>query len=1048
MASRQVTMLATLLVCALNFQSGVSRFSHTAIASNTAGHITTIHRDGIDGKPEKILIVTQNWNPGGNAGVYNAHVVGAWFNSGTWKLYNEDQAALAVGASFNVEAFEPDADHYAATCPSNGPFVLHNPRLDGHPEATFFVTHVYKENPSGPIASVYVPGQYAVSYENGNWSIRGIRTAIPAGAIFHVAIAVGRQVAGRGKVKGNAFPTDIDSLQAIVSATAIYTQGLSPNPFGVYWNGTHHEIFNQDIGAMNDDVRFMIGTGTAIEVPPGQGANITPPITIDPTLLIKGNWDFTEGLRGWTKTGTAFDSQPTIGDNITTSRVHKSIIGGDYWDVPYPIGNKGLPWIGTFEDHSQEDLSLGRTQGDGPTGTLTSGPFTVNKPFISFLISGGNNFSKESLQIEVKEGADWKPSAFLATGRNSEIMYRVVWNTAPIAGKTARIVIRDLMSGTWGHVNVADIKFHDADPSPTLTGVELSPGMIETGDADAPVWGLADLHAHPLANLGFGGNLYVGKPEGPIADALASCEPHHGKSSTDKWFGPAKGFFITVGDVMSALGIILALPFMGYNVDLAKPMLYETDGDLHSGVGYPALMSYRYYNTTHQHMYIDWIKRSYDGGLRLMVAHPVTNNLLANIDPKADRSIMNDKESGDAQIQGIKDLVSHNQSWMEIATTPADARSIIRRNKLCIVLGMEIDNIGNFHASDNITSQQLNGELDRLWNMGVRHMFPIHLADSVFGGSAVYSDMFNFNNLFANHRSLQVDEGAGHGVGYKLNLTASKIRSIPPLSAININFNDGSNWRLGPVADMLSAAEPTISTARSHINRFGLSPVGENGINHLLDMGMLVDIDHMSDKAADRLLTLCEQREKNGIRGYPVASGHSDFRELAWPLGFCLSDNNFGQESQKTRSVCDRIIALGGMVAPITEMMNRQRAPGCPVPADAQGTSKTFAQSLWYASQLPGAYGVGIGTDMAMLGGMGPRFGTDAAPAMTLPGGNPIMPPKYRGANGEEHEITDGIRDGMLANRRQVAAAQDYGVKYDSPIQDYRRYRFFWTYGN
>ena len=779
-----------------------------------------------------------------------------------------------------------------------------------------------------------------------------------------------------------------------------------------------------------------------------QQGNNRPPIRVDPSLFLRANWDFTNGLTGWTKTGTAFNNQPTVGNNVTTARVRRSPIGGDYWDVPFPIGNKDMPWIGTFENHPNANMLLGQVQGDAPTGTLTSGQFTVNKPFISFLIGGGNNFANECLQIETLEGQTWKPTPFLATGRNSDILYRIVWSTAPITGKVARIVIRDLSAGPWGHVNVADIKFHDTDPSPTLTGVTLNPGQTELGDADAPVWGMADCHAHPLANLGFGGNLYAGKPEGPIALALASCEANHGKSATDKWFGPAKGFFITIGEVCQAIGMLFALPFAGFNVDLAKPMLYETDGDLHSGVGYPALMSYRYYNTTHHHMYIDWIRRSYDGGLRLMVAHPVSNNLLANVDPKANRSIMSDKESGDAQIQGIKDLVSHNQSWMQIAYTPGDARSIIRQNKLCIVLGMEIDNIGNFHANDNVSPQQLTGELDRLWGMGVRHMFPIHLADSVFGGSAIYSDMFNFNNLFANHRSMLVDDGSASGIGFKLGINESLIRKAAKLGPINLNFNDGSNWRLEPVANMLHLAEPTLSNAKSHVNHVGFTQLGEIGINHLLDMGMLVDIDHMSNKAADRLLTMCEQREKNGIRGYPVISGHSDFRDLTYPWGSGLPDNTLPQESQKSALVCQRIVALGGMVSPITEMMNRHGAPGSPTPMDAPGTSKSFAQSVWYACQVPGTTGIGFGSDMAMLGGMGPRFGTDASPALQLPGDNPIMKPKVRTADGGERELNDNDRNAMLAQRRRDAEVQANGVRYDSPIQDYRRYRFFWTYGN
>ena len=68
------------------------------------------------------------------------------------------------------------------------------------------------------------------------------------------------------------------------------------------------------------------------------------------------NWGFEKGLAGWTKSGTAFDAQPTFGDNVSTIRVLSQMelrnggVGGDYWkNQGYPNGYKGRFWVGTFE---------------------------------------------------------------------------------------------------------------------------------------------------------------------------------------------------------------------------------------------------------------------------------------------------------------------------------------------------------------------------------------------------------------------------------------------------------------------------------------------------------------------------------------------------------------------------------------------------------------------------------------------------------------------------------------------------------------------------
>src|SRR4051812_20733480 len=79
------------------------------------------------------------------------------------------------------------------------------------------------------------------------------------------------------------------------------------------------------------------------------------------------NLDFERGtLADWTAEGKAFESQPVKGDSVSArGRGMKSEHAGQFW-------------IGGFE----------RSLSDEPTGTLTSEPFVVTRPWASFLIAG------------------------------------------------------------------------------------------------------------------------------------------------------------------------------------------------------------------------------------------------------------------------------------------------------------------------------------------------------------------------------------------------------------------------------------------------------------------------------------------------------------------------------------------------------------------------------------------------------------------------------------------------------------------------------------
>ncbi len=82
-------------------------FVHQATAGNITVHSTDIDHPLTNDDPDAILIITQNWNPGGVGGMYNAHPIGVWYDGSHWEIFNQDFAAMPEGAAFNVLVVKP-----------------------------------------------------------------------------------------------------------------------------------------------------------------------------------------------------------------------------------------------------------------------------------------------------------------------------------------------------------------------------------------------------------------------------------------------------------------------------------------------------------------------------------------------------------------------------------------------------------------------------------------------------------------------------------------------------------------------------------------------------------------------------------------------------------------------------------------------------------------------------------------------------------------------------------------------------------------------------
>jgi len=90
--------------------------------------------------------------------------------------------------------------------------------------------------------------------------------------------------------------------------------------------------------------------------------------------------------------------------------------------------------------------------GDSSTGTLTSAEFTIVKPYLNFLIGGGNHPGEACLNLLI----DGKV-AYSATGAEFERLRWHTWQLFPVLKKKARLEIVDRSTGGWGHISIDHI---------------------------------------------------------------------------------------------------------------------------------------------------------------------------------------------------------------------------------------------------------------------------------------------------------------------------------------------------------------------------------------------------------------------------------------------------------------------------------------------------------------------------------------------------------------------------------------------------------------
>ncbi len=98
-------------------------FVHRAVPENTRANSTYLDHPLINGDPNAILYVTQNWNPGGGDGTYNSHPIGVWYgpNIQRWAIFKRSCSDAKRGRFQRGRPERPYRSKTIAPDPDQGP---------------------------------------------------------------------------------------------------------------------------------------------------------------------------------------------------------------------------------------------------------------------------------------------------------------------------------------------------------------------------------------------------------------------------------------------------------------------------------------------------------------------------------------------------------------------------------------------------------------------------------------------------------------------------------------------------------------------------------------------------------------------------------------------------------------------------------------------------------------------------------------------------------------------------------------------------------------
>lgn len=450
------------------------------------------------------------------------------------------------------------------------------------------------------------------------------------------------------------------------------------------------------------------------------------------------------------------------------------------------------------------------------------------------------------------------------------------------------------------------------------------------------VRGFIDDHIHQITYNFLGGGVHCGRPwhKYGVTKALRDCPDH-----------------IAAGGISPAETIL-------------------SGTSKHDTGGWPTFEGWpKPYSLTHESVYYKWVERAWRGGQRMFVNLMVENEVLCTVYPNLGDPVATvnkrckDMATITEQAQAMHDLERYidaqwggpGKGWFRIVASPAEARAVINRGKMAVVLGTESSDIFDCSkisaVSEVLTGLGLNAAnpltctradidagLDKLQDMGVQQMVITHKFDNAFSGvkgdagtNGIVTNIGNFLQSGSFIKMKQCPEGVGP--------------DNPQLSFADLDPQQAK--RLDPLLNVVAGLALPIALplypSPPHCNARGLTRLGEYMVRAMAQRNMILDVDHMSARGRDSALDILEELDYPG-----VISSHSWADPQALP----------------------RVYSLGGFVGPY--------GGGSAGFVDKWQQMREFMDGKYY-------FGLGFGIDMNGLGPQGEPRGADVANPVTYP---------------------------------------------------------------
>jgi hypothetical protein len=410
------------------------------------------------------------------------------------------------------------------------------------------------------------------------------------------------------------------------------------------------------------------------------------------------------------------------------------------------------------------------------------------------------------------------------------------------------------------------------------------------------VKGVLDGHMHWMTFEYLGGNFHCGRPWSPygITVALPDCASIEGPEGS-------------------------AAPVQNF-------LNYGAPEHPHDTKGWPTFTAWAPSNLTYEGTYYRWVQRAWKAGLRLIVMPVNENRILCQLMTNR-RNSCDEMATVRKGIRDIKHLQNYvdaqaggpGKGWFQIVRNPFQARKVINKGKMAVVLEVEVSELFDCTGADpgSCDRQTIKSGLNDLHRRGVRSSLLLNKFDNPLAGvrfdSGQIGNLINGGNKLSYGKFWNAQTCTGNKHDNEIETEA------PPASGLIASLLT----TMGVPPGTFPAYPPA-----PHCNTVGLSNLGAYTERLMMRKGMIVNPDHMSQKAVAQTLDLLSKHHYSG-----VISPHGWMDPRNWP----------------------KIWKLGGMAFP------------------GAGSAQGFVQAwrTYRPKKTPYYFGWGYGADMGGLAHQG-----------------------------------------------------------------------------